>query len=142
MALYAAATRPAFRSVTLAGALISADGLNRRSQSLGHRAVALVAHARRTWSALLRCLERLGCRQPVAPVSFTGGSRFIQNGVLSCETRRYGFGLLAAVVSTGLCLAHSAGGPVWIGLAKLACWWPGPYSAPPLQLIFALGAGG
>ena len=71
---------------------------------------------------------------------FTGGSRFIQNGVLSLlETRRYGFGLLAAVVPAGLWLkAHSAGGLVWIGLARLLVAWA--YSAPPLQLM-ARGAG-
>lgn len=52
---------------------------------------------------------------------FTGGSRFIQNGVLSLrETRFLGYGLLAAVIPAGHWLtAHSAGGLIWIGLAGL-----------------------
>lgn len=71
---------------------------------------------------------------------FTGGSRFIQNGVLSLrETRFFGYGLLVAVIPAGLWLtAHSAGGLIWIGLAGLLIAWA--YSAPPLQLM-ARGVG-
>ena len=71
---------------------------------------------------------------------FTGGSRFIQNGVLSLrETRLFGYGLLASVIPPGLWLtAHSASGLIVIGLAGLLIAWA--YSAPPLQLM-ARGVG-
>jgi 1,4-dihydroxy-2-naphthoate octaprenyltransferase len=65
---------------------------------------------------------------------FTGGSRFIQNGVLSQRAVGVlGYGLLAAVIPAGLWLtAHSAAGLIWIGLAGLVVGWA--YSAPPLKL--------
>ncbi len=65
---------------------------------------------------------------------FTGGSRFIQNGVLSLRaTGLFGYALLAMVIPAGLWLtAHSAPGLIWIGLAGLAVGWA--YSAPPLKL--------
>ena len=66
---------------------------------------------------------------------FTGGSRFIQNGVLSeAETARLGWGLLLPVVPAGLWLAWQAGpGLLAIGLAGLVIGWA--YSAPPLALV-------
>jgi 1,4-dihydroxy-2-naphthoate polyprenyltransferase len=65
---------------------------------------------------------------------FTGGSRFIQNGVLSLrETGLFGAALFAAVVPAGLWLtAHSGAQLVLIGLAGLVVGWA--YSAPPLKL--------
>jgi 1,4-dihydroxy-2-naphthoate octaprenyltransferase len=66
---------------------------------------------------------------------FTGGSRFIQNGVLSPgQTRAFGFALLAAVIPAGLWLAWQAGaGLVAIGMAGLCLGWA--YSAPPFALM-------
>lgn len=66
---------------------------------------------------------------------FTGGSRFIQNGVLSeAETGRLGWALMAAVVPAGLWLAwHTGPGLILIGLAGLALGWA--YTAPPLALV-------
>ncbi|WP_029525695.1 prenyltransferase [Polaromonas glacialis] len=147
LARYAAATRPAFLSVTLAGALIglgsaSADGLSIDGvKALITVLFALVAHAgANVVNDYYDALNGSDAGNPSRLFPFTGGSRFIQNGVLSLrETRRYGFGLLAAVVPAGLWLtAHSAGGLVWIGLAGLLVAWA--YSAPPLQLM-ARGAG-
>lgn len=65
---------------------------------------------------------------------FTGGSRFIQNGVLTREqTRRYGLALFGVTVLIGLALLPRAGsGLVVIGLAGLFIGWA--YSAPPLAL--------
>jgi 1,4-dihydroxy-2-naphthoate octaprenyltransferase len=65
---------------------------------------------------------------------FTGGSRFIQNGVLTLrETALFGAALFVLVVAAGLWLAWmSAPGLVWIGVAGLAIGWA--YSAPPLKL--------
>lgn len=65
---------------------------------------------------------------------FTGGSRFIQNDLLSAEqVRRYGWGLLAAGALGGLLLA-ALRGPVLlaIGLAGLLIGWA--YSAPGVRL--------
>jgi 1,4-dihydroxy-2-naphthoate octaprenyltransferase len=65
---------------------------------------------------------------------FTGGSRFIQNGVLGLEeTARLGWGLLGLGMLVGLLLLHHAGWPLLvIGLAGLLLGWG--YSAPPLRL--------
>lgn len=65
---------------------------------------------------------------------FTGGSRFIQNGVLSRkQTARFGFVLLAVGALIGLVLLrHSGAGLLAIGIAGLVIGWG--YSAPPLRL--------
>lgn len=65
---------------------------------------------------------------------FTGGSRFIQNGVLTAEqTRKYATGLFGACMVIGLILTWQAGtGLVLIGLLGLLIGWA--YSAPPLAL--------
>lgn len=65
---------------------------------------------------------------------FTGGSRFIQNGVLNLsQTARFGFALLAAGIVLGLLLLQQSGpGLLWLGvLGTLIAW---AYSAPPLSL--------
>ncbi len=65
---------------------------------------------------------------------FTGGSSFIQNGVLTLrETAIFGSVLLTLVVLAGLWLTSaSAVGLIWIGAAGLFIGWS--YSAPPLKL--------
>ncbi len=65
---------------------------------------------------------------------FTGGSRFIQNGVLSREqTARFGFSLLFVGILLGLyLLQHSDRGLLLIGLVGTFIAWA--YSAPPLSL--------
>ena len=66
---------------------------------------------------------------------FTGGSRFIQNGVLSAQaTGAFGYTLLALVAVAGLWLsAHCGPTLLAVGLAGLLVGWV--YSAPPLQLV-------
>jgi 1,4-dihydroxy-2-naphthoate octaprenyltransferase len=147
VALYFAATRPAFLSVTLAGALIGlgtahADGLSiDLLKAVLTVLFALVAHAGANvvndyYDALSGCdahnTERL--------FPFTGGSRLIQNGVLSVQqTRAFGYALLAIVIPAGLWLsAHSGPGLLAIGADGLLIAWA--YSAPPLQLM-ARGTG-
>jgi 1,4-dihydroxy-2-naphthoate octaprenyltransferase len=138
---YFAATRPAFLSVTFVGVLLglasaAAAGvhLDPASSTLT-MFFALVAHAGANvvndyYDA------RSGCdaanTDRVFP--FTGGSRFIQNGVLTLRAAGvFGYGLLAAVIPAGLWLtAHSAPGLIWIGLAGLVVGLA--YSAPPLKL--------
>lgn len=65
---------------------------------------------------------------------FTGGSRFIQNQVLSAEqTFHFAWGLLGTAILLGLFLVWQTGlGLLWIGLAGFVIAWG--YSAPPLQL--------
>ncbi len=65
---------------------------------------------------------------------FTGGSRFIQNGVMSeSEMRNYGFVLMGCVAAAGLWLmARSAPQLMYVGLAGLFIGWA--YSAPPFRL--------
>jgi 1,4-dihydroxy-2-naphthoate octaprenyltransferase len=65
---------------------------------------------------------------------YTGGSRFIQNGVLTlAQTARFGVGLFAAVMLAGIWLAAGSGnGLLVIGLAGLVIGWG--YSAAPLRL--------
>ena len=64
---------------------------------------------------------------------FTGGSRFIQNGVLSVkDTAQYGYALLAATVLGGLWLANQSGpGLLLIGAFGLFIGWA--YSAEPFK---------
>ena len=138
---YFAATRPAFLSVTFVGCLLGLASAfaagTRPDPALASLTLffALVAHAGANvvndyYDALSGCDAANDER--VFP--FTGGSRFIQNGLLSQRAAGlYGHALLAAVIPAGLYLtAISAGGLIWIGLAGLAVGWA--YSAPPFQL--------
>lgn len=139
--LWLAATRPAFLSVTVAGVLIGlAVSIHEQrfdSISLGVLTMvfALLAHAGANvlndyHDAVSGCDAANSDR--IAP--FTGGSRFIQNGLLSQrQTHHFGYALLAAVIPAGLWLITQSGnGLLWIGLAGLICGWA--YSAPPLKL--------
>ena len=65
---------------------------------------------------------------------FTGGSRVIQNGVLSPEsTRQFGWALMGVAVAIGLVLTAVSGpGLLAVGLAGIFIGWA--YSAPPLRL--------
>lgn len=139
---YIAATRPAFLSVTLVAVLLGlasahAGGIALDSgKALLTLIFALCAHAGvnviNDYYDALNGSDAANC-QRLYP--FTGGSRFIQNGVLSLgATKLFGYALLAAVIPAGLWLAwHSAPGLLVIGLAGLFVGWA--YSAPPLQLM-------
>ena len=65
---------------------------------------------------------------------FTGGSRFIQNGVWSAQTTGiFGYLLLLSVIPPGLWLMRAVGMELsYIGVAGLFLGWA--YSAPPCQL--------
>lgn len=144
---YFAATRPAFLSVTLVGTLIglataSADGLTINGvKALLTVLFALVAHAgANVVNDYYDALNGTDASNQTRLFPFTGGSRFIQNGVLTLrQTRRFGYALLGAVIPAGLWLtAHSSVGLLLIGLIGLLMAWA--YSAPPLQLM-ARGVG-
>jgi 1,4-dihydroxy-2-naphthoate octaprenyltransferase len=138
---YFFATRPAFLSVTLVGALIGVASAYYDIGSINLAAAiptllfALVAHAGvNVLNDYYDHLNGTDAANVERIFPFTGGSRFIQNGVLSArETARLGYALLAAVVPAGLLLTAWAGpGLLVIGLAGLSIGWA--YSAPPLEL--------
>lgn len=138
---YFLATRPAFLSVTLLACLVGFgtahfDGVAISfATAVATLIFALLAHAGinvlNDYYDDLNGTDRINTDR-VFP--FTGGSRFIQNGVLTVrETLHYGAALVAVVIVAGLWLAGmSAPGLVWIGGAGLFIGWA--YSAPPLKL--------
>ena len=65
---------------------------------------------------------------------YTGGSRFIQNGIFSPEqTRRYGLLLLALGIFFGLWLVWLSG-PALLGIGMIGVLLAWGYSGPPLDL--------
>jgi 1,4-dihydroxy-2-naphthoate octaprenyltransferase len=140
-ARYFAATRPAFITASLMSCLIGLalawhDNLTfNMPLALVTLLFALMAHA--GVNVLNDYYDELNgtdaCNtERIFP--FTGGSRFIQNGVLTlAQTRNFGFALLACVALAGLWLmSHSAPQLLYIGLAGLFIGWA--YSAPPFKL--------
>ncbi|MEO8345459.1 MAG: prenyltransferase [Betaproteobacteria bacterium] len=137
---YFLATRPPFLSVTFVAALIGlatayASGVAVSPVSGTMTIVfALVAHA-----GINVLNDYYDARNGTDAINtervfpFTGGSRFIQNGVLTMrETAGFGIALFALVITAGLWLAYvSASGLIWIGAAGLFVGWT--YSAPPLK---------
>lgn len=136
------ATRPAFLAVTLCACLIGLATAHGSGifldlpKALATIFFALLAHAG------INVLNDYHDARSGADAAnterlfpFTGGSRFIQNGVLSeAETGRLGYTLLGLVVPAGLWLAAaSAPGLILIGLAGLFLGWA--YTAPPLALV-------
>jgi 1,4-dihydroxy-2-naphthoate octaprenyltransferase len=139
---YFAATRPAFLSVTLAGCLIGLATAHvggvpvDAAKALLTVTFALVAHAGvNVINDYYDALSGADAANEDRLFPFTGGSRFIQNGVIGCrETGIFGYALLLSVIPPGLWLAwHSAPGLLLIGLAGLVIGWA--YSAPPLKLM-------
>ncbi|MFI4939544.1 MAG: prenyltransferase [Burkholderiales bacterium] len=138
---YLLATRPAFLSVTFFACLIGlatayADGVALVPATAAVTLLfALVAHAGiNVLNDYYDALNGTDDANTERIFPFTGGSRFIQNGVLSRrETALYGAALLLAVIVAGLWLtAVSAAGLIWIGAAGIFIGWT--YSAPPLKL--------
>lgn len=138
---YVLATRPAFLTITLAGCLLGFatawhDGVAFNGWTAAATLIlALLAHA--GVNVLNDYYDHLnGTDENNADrvFPFTGGSRFIQNGVLSpSQTLSYGLLLFALVMAGGLWLiAQSGSGLFWIGLAGLFIGWA--YSATPLKL--------
>jgi 1,4-dihydroxy-2-naphthoate octaprenyltransferase len=149
---YFLATRPAFLSVTLVGCLLGLAAAKVGGVVLDPLKATLTVFFAMVAHAGVNVIndyydggtdgintERL--------FPFTGGSRFIQNGVLSLSaTGRFGYALLLSVIPAGLWLSlNSAPGLMLIGLAGLLVGWA--YSAPPLKLVsrgvgeFAVAAG-
>jgi 1,4-dihydroxy-2-naphthoate octaprenyltransferase len=138
---YFAATRPAFLSVTFVGVLVGLASAAASGASLDPATAtltmffALVAHAgANVINDYYDSLSGCDAANTGRVFPFTGGSRFIQNGVISQRAiGLYGYGLLAAVIPAGLWLTFvSAPGLILIGFLGLVVGWA--YSAPPLKL--------
>lgn len=134
---YLLATRPAFLTITLAGCLLGfalAPMLHWGLAALT-LLLALLAHAGvNVLNDYYDHLNGTDAANTGRLFPFTGGSRFIQNRVLTPrQTLAYGLALFAAVIAGGLWLIGQSGqGLFWIGLAGLTIGWA--YSAPPLKL--------
>ena len=141
LALYVAATRPAFLAASAVPALIGLASAYHGGVGIG------------LWSALLTVLGAVLAHAGINVLNdfydsrngtdalnterlypFTGGSRFIQNGVLSShQTGWFGGALMLATMLVGLLLlAESGPGLLAVGGAGLLIGWA--YSAPPLAL--------
>ena len=139
---YFAATRPAFLSVTLVACVLGLATAYRSGIALDKLTAcvtvlfALLAHAGvnviNDYHDGLSGADALNTER-LFP--FTGGSRFIQNEVLTLrQTARFGYGLLALVIAAGLWLSwHTGPGLLAIGAGGLLAGWA--YSAPPLRLM-------
>lgn len=141
-AKYIAATRPAFLSVTLIGSLIGLATAHFSGYPVDFLKAALtvffalVAHAGvNVVNDYYDDENGSDAANVERQFPFTGGSRFIQNGVLSRrETGLFGYALLASVIPPGIWLAvNSAPALLLIGLAGLLVGWA--YSAPPFKFM-------
>ena len=142
LARYFAATRPAFVTASLMAGLIGLaiarhDGIVLDVPlALVTLLFALLAHAgTNVLNDYYDALNGTDAQNTERIFPFTGGSRFIQNGVLTlAQTRNFGFALLAGVALAGLWLMeNSAPQLLYIGLTGLFIGWA--YSAPPFNLV-------
>ena len=138
---YISATRLPFLSVTLIGALLGLavavySGQPFRLMHAGLAIfLALVTHAAvNVLNDYYDALNGTDDANTGRLYPFTGGSRFIQNGVLTPgQTACYGYALLALAMAGGLWLAvHVGVGLLLIGAAGLFIGWA--YSATPFRL--------
>jgi 1,4-dihydroxy-2-naphthoate polyprenyltransferase len=138
---YFLATRPAFLTVTLFAALIGLatawlDGVAFAPLKAGMTLLfALVAHAGvNVLNDYYDALNGTDAINTGRIFPFTGGSRFIQNGVLTTTaTARFGAMLFGVTMVAGIWLTSvSAPGLLVIGVTGLVIGWA--YSAPPLRL--------
>ena len=136
---YLLATRPAFLTIALAGCLLGfATALDAAfSWPLALLTVLLAVATQAGVNVFNDYYDHLNGTDAVNVdrlFPFTGGSRFIQNGVMSPrQMLGWALALFAGVIVGGLWLIETRGaGLFWIGLAGLAIGWA--YSAPPLKL--------
>ena len=138
---YFAATRPAFLSAALVSCLLGLASAHYSGLALQPSLAvvtvlcALVAHAgANVLNDYYDALNGTDAANTERVFPFTGGSRFIQNGVLSAaQTARFGFALMGVVVLAGAWLMlQSSLALAYIGLVGLLIGWA--YSAPPLRL--------
>ena len=142
LVLKIAATRPAFMTVTLLGCWLGFAAAHRAGVAIDGWLVAvatffaLVAHAGvNVINDYFDAHNGSDAANTGRVFPFTGGSRFIQNGVMSLEeTGKYGRALFLVVIPAGLWLCTQVNlGLIAFGVAGLLIGWA--YSAPPLQLM-------
>lgn len=136
---YLLATRPAFLTIALAGCLLGfATALDSAfSWPLALLTLLLAVATQAGVNVFNDYYDHLNGTDAVNVdrlFPFTGGSRFIQNGVMSPRQMLvYALILFGGVIAGGLWLIGTRGaGLFWIGLAGLLIGWA--YSAPPLKL--------
>lgn len=138
---YLLATRPAFLTITLVAVLLGMATAHfsavpwHGGLALMTVLLALLTHAAvNVLNDYYDELNGTDSANTERVFPFTGGSRFIQNGVLSLrQVGLFGLVLLLCVVAGGLwLLAQTGAGLFWIGLAGVVLGWA--YSAPPLKL--------
>jgi 1,4-dihydroxy-2-naphthoate octaprenyltransferase len=136
---YLMATRPAFLTIALAGCLLGfASALESAfSWPLAVLTLLLAIATQAGVNVFNDYYDHLNGTDAVNVdrlFPFTGGSRFIQNGVMSPRQMLvYALVLFGAVIAGGLWLIATRGsGLFWIGIAGLLIGWA--YSAPPLKL--------
>ena len=138
---YGLAVRPAFLTITLAGCVLGlasawSSGVPFHFETaLLSLILALLAHA--GINVLNDYYDHLNGTDAINSARlfpFTGGSRFIQNHVLTpSQTLAFGLALFGLVIVGGLWLmVRVARLSFWYGLAGLLIGWA--YSAPPLKL--------
>ncbi len=139
--LYFSATRPAFLTATLAACLLGLVGAIYSSVSLQLGAavltvfLALLVHAGvNVLNDYFDALNGTDALNTERLYPFTGGSRFIQNGVLTPrQTANFGYLLLVVAMLGGLRLSWLVGsGLLIIGAIGVLIGWA--YSASPLRL--------
>ena len=140
-ARYFAATRPAFLTASLMAGLIGLSIAWNNGLAFNFMLAwvtllfGLLAHAGvNVLNDYYDALNGTDAQNTERIFPFTGGSRFIQNGVLTLvQTRNLGIALLAGVIAAGLWLmARSAPQLFFIGLAGMFIGWA--YSGPPFRL--------
>ena len=138
---YVLATRPGFLTITLAGCLLGSANAWAGGVAIDGPLLLLtlllagLAHAGiNVFNDYYDHLNGTDGRNRARLFPFTGGSRFIQNGVLTpLQTRNFAVFLFLGVMVGGLWLIFERGpGLFWIGLVGLLVGWA--YSAPPLRL--------
>jgi 1,4-dihydroxy-2-naphthoate octaprenyltransferase len=138
---YALAVRPAFLTITFVGCLLGFASAWSSGASFhgwvaaGTLILALLAHA--GINVLNDYYDHLNGTDEINTerlFPFTGGSRFIQNGVLTpAQTLGFGVALFGLVIAGGVWLMIRVSPLLfWYGLAGLFIGWA--YSAPPLRL--------
>jgi 1,4-dihydroxy-2-naphthoate octaprenyltransferase len=138
---YFLATRPPFLTVTLIAALIGIAAAYASGVAL-HPATAvativfaLVAHAGvNVLNDYYDAQNGTDAANFERIYPFTGGSRFIQNGVLTpAAMLAFGIALIAVTIVAGIGLMRESGPELfYVGAAGLVIGWA--YSAPPLSL--------
>ena len=141
LARYFLATRPPFLLVTLGACLVGLAGAYSSGIAIGGAKAlvtivfAMVAQAgANVLNDYYDSLSGNDAANTERIFPFTGGSRFIQNGVLTeRETLAFGTGLVGATIAAGLWLMTVSGPDLlFFGAAGLFLGWA--YSAPPLRL--------